>query len=282
MSTVKFLFLGLILLLPGLQGCGQNYKYLDGREDIAGVTAVNGIESPVTIRVIYDNYLKDEKLEADWGYSILIEGLEKEILFDTGTKPDLFENNFKKMGIDASKIDLLVISHEHYDHIGGIPAFVKMKKDIPVLIPYEFSEKFKRDMTAYSLQPILVREPAKICEHLYTSGVFDFEIAEHALVLNTKKGLVVMTGCSHPGITEMLKKIRSDFRKDIYMVFGGFHLMQKSDSEMEALISEMKTLGVVKCGATHCTGDRQIEMFRNSFGENYFELGVGNIVRINL
>jgi 7,8-dihydropterin-6-yl-methyl-4-(beta-D-ribofuranosyl)aminobenzene 5'-phosphate synthase len=66
------------------------------------------------------------------------------------------------------------------------------------------------------------------------------------------------------------------------MVFGGFHLMQKSDSEMEALISEMRAIGVVKCGATHCTGDRQIEMFRNSFGENYFEMGVGNIVRINL
>jgi 7,8-dihydropterin-6-yl-methyl-4-(beta-D-ribofuranosyl)aminobenzene 5'-phosphate synthase len=282
METVKFLFLGLISLLPGLQGCGQNYKYLEGREDLAGVTAGNGMENPITIRVIYDNYLNDKKMEADWGYSILIEGLDQEILFDTGTKPEIFENNFKKMGIDAGKIDMLVISHEHYDHIGGIPAFVKMKTDIPVLIPYSFSEKFKRDMTAYSLQPVLVREPAKICEHLYTSGVFDFEIAEQALVLNTKKGLVVMTGCSHPGIIEMLKKIRSDFRKDIYMVFGGFHLMQKSDSEMEALISEMRAIGVVKCGATHCTGDRQIEMFRNSFGENYFEMGVGNIVRINL
>ncbi|MBN2861828.1 MAG: MBL fold metallo-hydrolase [Bacteroidales bacterium] len=280
MKTVKFLFLGLIFLLPGLQGCGQKYKYLEGREDLAGVNAENGMEDSITIRVIYDNYLKDRKLEADWGYSILIEGLEQEILFDTGTKPEIFENNFKKMGIDAGKIDMLVISHEHYDHIGGIPAFVKMKTGIPVLIPYAFSEKFKKDMTAYSLQPVLVREPAKICEHLYTSGVFDFEIAEQALVINTKKGLVVMTGCSHPGIIEILKKIRSDFRKDIYMVFGGFHLMQKSDSEMEALISEMRAIGVLKCGATHCTGDRQIEMFRNYFGENYVEMGVGNIVSI--
>jgi len=98
--------------------------------------------------------------------------------------------------------------------------------------------------------------------------------------MNTKKGLIVMTGCSHPGIIEMLKRIRIDFNKNIYMVFGGFHLMQKSDKEMDEIISQMKSLGVVKCGATHCTGDKQINMFRDAFGENYFELGVGNEIMI--
>jgi 7,8-dihydropterin-6-yl-methyl-4-(beta-D-ribofuranosyl)aminobenzene 5'-phosphate synthase len=65
------------------------------------------------------------------------------------------------------------------------------------------------------------------------------------------------------------------------MVFGGFHLMEKSEEEMDVIISGMKALGIVKCGATHCTGDEQIKMFRDAFGENYFDLGTGNIIVIN-
>jgi 7,8-dihydropterin-6-yl-methyl-4-(beta-D-ribofuranosyl)aminobenzene 5'-phosphate synthase len=90
-----------------------------------------------------------------------------------------------------------------------------------------------------------------------------------------------MTGCSHPGIAIMLKEIKSTFNKNIYMVFGGFHLLQKSDTEMEQIIEDIKALGVVKCGATHCTGEKQTEMIREAFGTNFFELGVGNIIVIN-
>jgi 7,8-dihydropterin-6-yl-methyl-4-(beta-D-ribofuranosyl)aminobenzene 5'-phosphate synthase len=136
-------------------------------------------------------------------------------------------------------------------------------------------------MVGFGLEPILVNEPAKICENLYSSGEFDFQIPEHALVLNTKQGLVVMTGCSHPGIVEMLKEIKSTFNKNVYMVFGGFHLLEKSEKEMDTIITEMKTLGVVKCGATHCTGASQIKMIKEAFGVNYFELGVGNTIIIN-
>ena len=131
------------------------------------------------------------------------------------------------------------------------------------------------------MKPLMVRKPAMICEHLYTSGVFDFPLAEQALVLDTKRGLVVMTGCSHPGIVDMLKEIKARFKKTPYMVFGGFHLLNKSDREMEKIIEEMKAIGVVRCGATHCTGDRQIKLIKEAFGDDYFELGVGNILTIS-
>ena len=260
---------------------GQDYKFLKDPEGLTGISGNNGIEKPVTVKVVYDNYVKVNGLQSDWGFSIVIEGLDKGILFDTGTKPDIFESNFRKMDLDADKIDFIVLSHEHGDHTEGISAFVKMKKDIPVIIPYSFSESFKKKMIGFGLDPVLIKEPAKICENLYTSGEFVYQIPEQALVLNTRQGLVVMTGCSHPGIIEMLKEIKSTFNKNIYMVFGGFHLLQKSEKEMNAIISEMKALGVVKCGATHCTGDKQIQMFRDSFGENYFELGVGNTIVLN-
>ena len=284
-----FILFSLAFLILSIQIQCQDYKLIQG--PVTDISATSGIDKAVTVRVIYDNYLKNDELKADWGFSILIEGLNKEVLFDTGTNPDIFTSNFRKMELDASKVDFLVISHEHGDHTDGIPAFAKMKNNIPnivpmknsipVIVPFSFSEAFKKRMTGLNFEPLLVDKPGKICEHLYTSGEFDYEIAEQALVLDTKKGLVVMTGCSHPGIVKMLNKIKSDFSKNIYMVFGGFHLLQKSDKEMNQIISDMKALGVVKCGATHCTGDKQIQMFKNSFGDNYFELGVGNAIIIN-
>jgi 7,8-dihydropterin-6-yl-methyl-4-(beta-D-ribofuranosyl)aminobenzene 5'-phosphate synthase len=281
MRTNRILSIFLLIVSFQLNLAGQDFKYLDNKSGLSEITASNGIDEPVTVKVVYDNYVKVDGLKSDWGYSIVIEGLEKGILFDTGTKPDIFEFNFNKMDLDAGKVDLIVFSHEHGDHTEGLPAFVKMRKDIPVLIPFSFSDAFKKKMIDFGLIPVLVKEPAKICENLYTSGEFSYEIPEQALVLNTRNGLVVMTGCSHPGIVEMLKEIKSAFNKNIYMVFGGFHLLDKSEKEMDAIISEMKAIGVVKCGATHCTGDKQIQMIKDSFGEGYFELGVGNAIVIN-
>lgn len=280
MIIKKFLFYILLLLFLGTGCAGQEYKYLDAGGIVPSLSPESGITSPVTVKILYDNYVHVEGFEADWGYSILIEGLEETILFDTGTKPEIFEANFKKAGIDAGEIDYLVFSHEHSDHTGGLNAFIKIKTGIPVIIPHSFTRLFKSGLVKHRLEPLLVNEAARICNNLYTSGEFDYEIAEHALILDTKSGLVVMTGCSHPGIIDMLKKIKSDFNKNIYIVFGGFHLMQKSDEEMESIISDMQNLGVVRCGATHCTGDRQIQLFKEAFGDNYFELGVGNVIRI--
>ena len=233
MKTSKFLSITLVILLYQVHVVGQDYKYLKDSTGLNGISAINGIETPVIIKVIYDNYVNIEGLKSDWGYSIVIEGLDKNILFDTGAKSEIFESNFKNIGIDAGKIDFLILSHEHGDHTEGILAFSKLKKDIPVIIPYKFSESFKNKMVAFGFEPLLVNEPVKICTNLYSSGEFSGPIPEQALILNTKQGLVVMTGCSHPGIVDMLKEIKSMFKKNIYMVFGGFHLLQKSDNEMK-------------------------------------------------
>lgn len=278
------IFLALILILVLLlQGRlrGQVFPYITNIDGFTDVNAESGITNPVTVTVIYDNYVHIKGMTADWGYSIVIEGLDSTIIFDTGAKPALFKSNFEKAGLDASAIDLLVISHEHYDHVGGIPAFVAMKTGINIIIPHSFPAGLKKKLVSYGLKPLLVDDAAMICNHLYSSGEFDFPLAEQALVLDTKDGLVVMTGCSHPGIVEMLREIKKTFNKEIRMVFGGFHLMNKSDSEMASIIGEMKSIGVVKCGATHCTGDKQIKLIREAFGENYFELGVGNKIVIN-
>jgi hypothetical protein len=99
-----------VILLLQAQSCGQDYPYLSNQADLSSLKSSDGIVKPVTVRVIYDNYARVDSLTADWGYSIVIEGLEKTILFDTGTKPEIFASNFRKIGIDASEIDFLVLS----------------------------------------------------------------------------------------------------------------------------------------------------------------------------
>ena len=280
MKITGFFSALLIILFVHSHVSGQDYPYFKDSAGLTEIKATNGIEKPVTIRVIYDNYSKKEGVKPDWGYAIVIEGLDKSILFDTGANPGIFESNFRKLGIDAGKIDYLVISHEHGDHTAGIPSFARLKNNVPIIIPHSFSDSFKKEMEQSGLHPLLVNEPAKIFSNLYSSGEFAGPIPEQALVLNTKQGLVVMTGCSHPGIVEMLKQIKTMFNKNIYMVFGGFHLLRKTEKEMKEIIGEMKELGVVKCGATHCTGEKQTRMIREAFGENFIELGAGNVIII--
>jgi len=281
MKIIRIISLAAIILLLSIHCQGQEYAFLSNPGGLGGISEKSGISSPVTVKVIYDNYSVTKAMKSDWGFSVVITGLEKEVLFDTGARPEIFESNFQESGLDASKIDLLVFSHEHGDHTGGLSAFVKMRTGIPVIFPCSFSAEFMRKMEKQGLKPLLVKDPAMICPHLYTSGQFKYSIPEQALVLDTQKGLVVITGCAHPGIIDMLKDIKTKFNKKIYMVFGGFHLMNKTGKEMDTIIAEMKSLGVVKCGATHCTGGKQIKMFREAFGENYIELGAGNTIVIN-
>jgi 7,8-dihydropterin-6-yl-methyl-4-(beta-D-ribofuranosyl)aminobenzene 5'-phosphate synthase len=188
MKSVRIILVCLLIVSLQVQIAGQDFNYLDNQAGLNEITANNGIDKPVTVKVVYDNYVKVEGLKSDWGYSIVIEGLEKEVLFDAGTKPDILEFNFSKMGLDAGKIDLIVLSHVHGDHTEGLPAFVKMRKDIPVLIPYSFSEPFKKKMIGFKLILVLVKDPAKICNNLYSSGEFKYQIPEQALVLNTRSG----------------------------------------------------------------------------------------------
>jgi len=238
------------------------------------------VTTPVKIHVIYDNYVYKDGTTADWGFSVLIEGLEKCILFDTGTKPEIFKSNFTGMNLDASVIDEVFISHEHGDHFGGLGAVLQMNPGIKVVVPETFSRKFFSIPEATGSKSELVSGPVKICKGLYSSGVIGQSIPEQAMVLNTEKGLVVMTGCSHPGIINILEKVKKDFGTNIYMVFGGFHLMQKSEDQIAKIIEQMRELGVEKCGATHCTGDKQIQWFREAFGEDFVDLGTGNILTI--
>jgi 7,8-dihydropterin-6-yl-methyl-4-(beta-D-ribofuranosyl)aminobenzene 5'-phosphate synthase len=239
-------------------------------------TSAAGPEIQVT--VLYDNTSSVDGLKPDWGFSCLVTGTEKTILFDAGTKADTFSHNVDALNVDLKEIDLVVISHEHGDHTGGLSRLYKVNPDVSVFYPVSFSSAFVQSVSNAHAKPVPVNEPVEICKDVFVTGEMGTEIKEQSLVLKTPEGLVVITGCSHPGIVEILERTKQLHPEDIYMVLGGFHLMRHSDEAVGNIIKRFKELGVQKCGATHCTGDPQIELIKSAFGPDFVSMGVGKVV----
>ena len=243
--------------------------------------SANSLEGNViTITILYDNYPFKEGLKTDWGFSCLIEGTEKTILFDTGTKSDILFHNIELLKVNTADVKLVALSHVHGDHTGGLAAFLKTNNKVSIYVPNSFPAAFKKRVEDSGAKVVSVSEPVEICEGVHLTGEMFGPANELAVILDTHKGLVIITGCAHPGIVGMVQRAKEVVNKDVHLVFGGFHLMNKSDSELKEIIGQFKELGVQKVGATHCTGDRAIELFEQAYGENFIRMGVGKVIQI--
>lgn len=238
-------------------------------------------DNPITITILYDNYIFSEGLQTDWGFSCIIKGTEKTILFDTGTKSHILFHNINKLSVNPKDVELVAISHIHGDHTGGLFAFLDENNKVTVYLPASFPDEFASRVKKAGAKVVPVDKPAEICKGVSLTGEMGVQIKEQSLILNTSKGLVVITGCAHPGIVGIVKRAKEVIDKNIYLVCGGFHLMNKSEDEVKEIISEFKDLGVMKVGASHCTGDRAIELFKEAYKENFVQMGVGKVIRIS-
>jgi 7,8-dihydropterin-6-yl-methyl-4-(beta-D-ribofuranosyl)aminobenzene 5'-phosphate synthase len=146
------------------------------------------------ITVVYDNNPHKEGLKTSWGFSCLIRGIEKTILFDTRGDGSLLLRNMKGMGIDPRQIDLIVLSHIHGDHVGGLRSILEKNPDVIVYMPESFPEDFKEDVKGCGTKVIEVRGPFKICEHVYSTGEMGTWIKEQSLIVKTEKGILVVRG----------------------------------------------------------------------------------------
>ncbi len=232
----------------------------------------------ISITILYDNYIHTEGSTSDWGFSCLIEGTDQTILFDTGRKGDVLTENMAFLDQSPEKIDVILISHNHGDHTGGLNAILDQKSDLSVYFGKSWPESFGKNVEDKGSTPVRVGDPVKICDHVYSTGELSGSVNEQSLILNAKEGFIVITGCSHPGIVDIVQKAKELHDKNIHLVLGGFHLLNHSDAQVQDIIQGFKTLGVEKCGATHCTGDRQIALFEEAFGENYVSMGVGKTI----
>lgn len=238
-------------------------------------------EKQIRMTILYDNYHYKEGLETDWGFSCLIQGTQKTILFDTGTHSQILFQNIQKLNRDPQKVQSVVISHNHGDHTGGLVPFLKKNHRVAVCFPASFPDDFSQRIQELGARVVPVGKPHQICKDVYLTGELGIGIKEQSLILNAPKGMVVVTGCSHPGIVKILMRAKDILKKNIYLVFGGFHLLNKSEGEVIEIISRFKEMGVTKVGATHCTGAKAIRMFKEAYKDNFIEMGVGKVIKIS-
>jgi len=237
-------------------------------------------EETINITILYDNYKVKEDLKTDWGFACFIEGTEKTILFDTGAKGDVLLHNVDKLKVDLKSVDLILLSHFHEDHTGGIWTFLKENSDVSVYIPASFPKDFAEKIQKKKAQVVTVKEPSEICPDVHLTGEIGNQIIEQSLILNTSKGLVLLTGCAHPGIVDTIKRAKEILNTNVYLVLGGFHLLQHSAGQLAEIIGQFKDLGVQKVGATHCTGDGAIKIFKEAYGNNFIQMGAGKVLKI--
>ena len=213
---------------------------------------------PMKITIIFDNTTIDTTLQPSWGFAALIEVDNRKILFDTGDNGKILMSNMKKLHIDPAEIDEVFISHNHYDHIGGLSSFLSQNNDVVLYIPpsvrgiHNVKER------------IHVDKPMELHENIYSTG--ELAHIEQSLILKTDKGLVIIVGCSHPGI-ELILETAKQFGEP-YALIGGLHGFKKFDL--------LEPLTFV-C-PTHCT--RHIKEIKKRYPEKYIEGGAGKVIEI--
>jgi 7,8-dihydropterin-6-yl-methyl-4-(beta-D-ribofuranosyl)aminobenzene 5'-phosphate synthase len=236
----------------------------------------------VTLTILFDNERFDERLRADWGFACLIQGLEKTILFDTGAGSALVYN-MRTLGVEPEIVDVVVLSHAHGDHVGGLQAFLDEKSDLAVYLPRSFPATIKRQVTQAGARPVEVSDPIEICARAWTTGVLGGRIQEQSLVVETAQGAVVITGCAHPGIVHIVRqaqRLAPSSVHSVHLAIGGFHLDRSAEHEIVDLIEELQRLGVERVAPTHCSGTRARRLFEVAYGDNFLRAGVGLVVNV--
>jgi 7,8-dihydropterin-6-yl-methyl-4-(beta-D-ribofuranosyl)aminobenzene 5'-phosphate synthase len=231
------------------------------------------------LTILYDNNPYDYRLKSSWGFSCLIEAEGKTILFDTGGDGEILLYNMRVLNKDPKTIDMIVLSHIHGDHTGGLWSLLQEKPTLKVFIPESFPREFEQRLKKYGAEVIRVDDPLEIDRGIYSTGEMDHGIKEQSLIINTSKGMTLITGCAHPGIIEIIKRAKSIAKEDIYMVIGGWHLSSAGEREIKRIIEAFVRMGIQKVAPCHCTGDRAMGMFKREYGENFIKGGAGSVIK---
>ena len=230
--------------------------------------------------IVYDNYQSDPDLRTDWGFGCVVDGLAKPILFDTGTSGQILLSNMSKLHIDPQAIDVVVLSHIHGDHTGGLAAFLDQNAQVTVFAPQSFPSSFKHAVANTGAEYVEVGESTPICPHVFSTGQLGTAIREQALILETANGLVVITGCAHPGVVNMIRRAKQVANKDVYLVMGGFHMDAFSATQINKVIADFQQLSVQKAAPCHCSGDQTRRLFAEAYGDDFMEVGVGKKLQL--
>jgi 7,8-dihydropterin-6-yl-methyl-4-(beta-D-ribofuranosyl)aminobenzene 5'-phosphate synthase len=235
------------------------------------------------IKVLFDSLALNQNYKTGWGLSCLIDG---KIIFDTGENGEWLLQNIKKLNVDLNKIKVVVFSHNHWDHTGGIWALLEQRPGLDIYAGADFSEEFKQKVKQLNGKLYIINKMTELSQNIFITNSIAGEyekatILERAIVIKTENGISVITGCAHPGIVKILEHIKTDFSGDnFYLVMGGFHLLHQPRQICEQIVAQFKKFKVQFAGPTHCSGQGPITMFKQAYEQNFVEIKVGQIINV--
>ena len=268
------------------------------------------------VTVLYDAFGESKQLIKDWGFSALIEHDGKIILFDSGNNPEIFEKNVKALSVDLLKLDFVVISHRHTDHASGLKYLLKVNPNVTIYVPANGADGFGDGEIPSSFYRPQAELPAKMryydgtppahahAGRLYETGKFvlvdkqtevspgvfllftvskvpgTIEMPELTLAIKNANGLLLVDGCSHAGVEEILKAA-SAVDPHVHIIFGGLHLVRTAPEDIDTLVLRLKnTWHVEKIAPGHCTGEAAFLRLQKAYGENYLYAGLGSRITV--
>jgi 7,8-dihydropterin-6-yl-methyl-4-(beta-D-ribofuranosyl)aminobenzene 5'-phosphate synthase len=267
-------------------------------------------DSDGQITILYDAFGKDAAMKKDWGFSALVEIAGKRILFDTGNDRDIFADNVKASGVDLTNLDFVVLSHRHSDHMAGLSHVLSVNPNVKIYAPkegfgiygsslpsafYRKDDSLPPEMRYYDGRPPEVMKfgtawpranfelidkttevaPGITLIALVSDAAGTRELKELSLAVNTPNGVVLVVGCSHPGIEKILEATAS-INPKIRMVAGGFHLVVAPDDVVAKAVAAIKdNFKVENIAPGHCTGEPTFAALKHAFGDRYIYAGVG-------
>src|SRR6202162_3642810 len=280
---------------------------------IAATARAAGTESKSQITILYDSFGNDPLMTKDWGFSALVEIAGKRILFDTGNDANMFAANVKAKGVDLKTLDFVVLSHRHSDHMAGLNYVLSVNPTVKIYAPkegfgiygsslpssfYRKDETLPPEMRYYGGAPPQVMKfgaawrganfelidktteiaPGMTLIALVSDAPGTKELKELSLAINTPEGLVLVVGCSHPGI-ERITEAAAAINPKIHLIAGGFHLVVAADDAIAKAVAALKdTFKVENVAPGHCTGEPTFAALKQAFGDRYLYAGVGTAV----
>jgi len=275
----------------------------------------NAAPAQARITVLYDAFGKPSTMQKDWGYAALVEYAGKRILFDTGNNPEILAHNAKAKGIDLSKLDFVVMSHRHGDHMGGLAYLLRVNPTVKIYAPREGFGVYGADLpsTFYRKDPSLPAEQryydgappdimrfgsawpganfqlvdknTEIVPNVHLIALISdkpgtLELRELSLAINTPDGMVIVVGCSHPGIDKIVATA-STINPRIRLIAGGFHLVVAGDSDIDKLVAALRdTFKVEYVAPGHCTGEPAFTTLKKAFADRYLYAGLGTTLEL--
>ena len=278
------------------------------------LTGMAAAETPNRVTILYDSFGKNPSLTMDWGFAALIEYGGKRILFDTGNNAKIFEHNVKAVGVDLGNLDFVVMSHRHGDHMGGLAYLLKVNPTVKIYAPKERSGVYGDDQPSstwyrkdaslpaeqryYSGAPPeiihmgeawpganfqLIDRNTEIAPGMYLIALVSdrpgtLELHELSLAIRTPDGLVLVVGCSHPGVEHIVQEATA-INPHINILFGGLHQIQAPDPEVERIATVLHNqYRLERVAPGHCTGEPEFAALKKTFGDHYVYAGVGSVV----